>query len=44
MDAVFADVDRGISEGELQVPLDDLEALLGRPATDLEQAVKQALA
>ncbi|MCM0620064.1 SDR family oxidoreductase [Nocardioides bruguierae] len=41
---VFADVDRGITEGELLVPATDLETLLGRPATGLEQAVKTALA
>ena len=44
LDAIFADVDRGIAEGELLVPVDDLESLLGRPATGLEQAVKEALA
>jgi NAD(P)H dehydrogenase (quinone) len=44
MDAVLADVDRGIAAGELLVPTTDLETLLGRPATDLRQAVKEALA
>ena len=44
MDAVLADVDRGIAAGELLVPTTDLERLLGRPATDLRQAVKEALA
>ena len=43
MDAVLADVDRGIAAGELLVPTRDLEALLGRPATDLRQAVEEAL-
>ncbi|CAN5222247.1 MAG: SDR family oxidoreductase [Nocardioides sp.] len=44
MDAVFADVDRGISEGELLVPTTDLEALLGRPVLAPEAAFRQALA
>ena len=43
MDAVLADIDRGIAAGELLVPTTDLETLLGRPATDLRQAVKEAL-
>ena len=43
MDAVLADVDRGIAAGELLVPTTDLETLLGRPATDLRQAVTEAL-
>jgi NAD(P)H dehydrogenase (quinone) len=42
--AVFADVDRGISEGELLVDPTDLAMLLGRPATPAATAVKAALA
>ena len=42
--AIFADVDRGIAGGELQVDPSDLAALLGRPATTLADAVKIALA
>jgi NAD(P)H dehydrogenase (quinone) len=42
--AVFADVDRGISEGELLVDPTDLATLLGRPATPAADAVKAALA
>jgi len=42
--AIFADVDRSISEGELYVDPTDLAALLGRPATPVAQAVKVALA
>jgi NAD(P)H dehydrogenase (quinone) len=42
--AVFADVDRGISEGELLVDPSDLAALLGRPATPAATAVTAALA
>ena len=41
--AVFADVDRGIAEGELRVDVTDLEALLGRPVTGLDAAVREAL-
>lgn len=41
--AVFADVDRGIADGELHVPETDLERLLGRPATRLRPAVAEAL-
>ena len=40
---VFADVDRAISAGELQVDPADLTALLGRPATPARDAVGQAL-
>ena len=43
MDAVFADVDRGIAAGELRVPEQDLEKLLGRPATPMRTAVEVAL-
>ena len=42
--AVFADVDRGIAEGELLVDPTDLATLLGRPATPAAEAVKAALA
>lgn len=42
--AVFADVDRGISEGELLVDPSDLATLLGRPATPAATAIKAALA
>jgi NAD(P)H dehydrogenase (quinone) len=42
--AVFADVDRGIAEGELLVDPTDLATLLGRPATPAATAVKEALA
>ncbi len=41
---IFADVDRGISEGELFVDTSDLETLLGRPATPAAEAVTIALA
>jgi NAD(P)H dehydrogenase (quinone) len=41
--AIFADVDRSISEGELYVDPTDLAALLGRPATPVADAVKVAL-
>lgn len=40
---VFADVHRATSEGALEVRGDDLERLLGRPATPLATAVKNAL-
>jgi NAD(P)H dehydrogenase (quinone) len=42
--AVFADGDRGIRDGELQVDPADLERLLGRPATPLADAVQADLA
>lgn len=42
--AVFADVDRAISQGELEVDPTDLAALLGRSATPAADAVKIALA
>ena len=42
--AIFADVDRAISQGELEVDPTDLDALLGRPATPAADAVKIALA
>jgi NAD(P)H dehydrogenase (quinone) len=40
---IFADVDRSISEGELDVDPTDLAALLGRPATPAADAIKIAL-
>ncbi|MDN4159879.1 NmrA family NAD(P)-binding protein [Nocardioides abyssi] len=43
MDAVLADVDRAIAAGELVVDPADLESLLGRPVTPLDEAVRQAL-
>ena len=42
--AVFADGDRGVRDGELEVDPADLERLLGRPATTLHEAVKADLA
>jgi NAD(P)H dehydrogenase (quinone) len=42
--AIFADVDRAISQGELEVDPTDLAVLLGRPATPAADAVKIALA
>jgi NAD(P)H dehydrogenase (quinone) len=41
---VFADVDRAIADGELQVPTTDLTTLLGNTPTPLEPALKEALA
>jgi NAD(P)H dehydrogenase (quinone) len=41
---VFSDVDRAISDGELDVDPQDLETLLGRPATSAADAVKIAVA
>lgn len=41
--AVFADVDRGIAAGELEVPTDDLARLLGRSPLPLRDAVAEAL-
>lgn len=41
--AVYADGDRGVADGELLVDSGDLERLLGRPATSLEDAVVAAL-
>ncbi|NMO57607.1 SDR family oxidoreductase [Actinoplanes sp. TBRC 11911] len=40
---IYADADRAASQGALHVPLADLEALLGRPATPLAEAVKASL-
>lgn len=42
--AVYADGDRGVARGELLVDSGDLERLLGRPATSLEDAVAAAVA
>jgi NAD(P)H dehydrogenase (quinone) len=41
---IFADVDRGIALGELYVDPADLASLLGRPATPVADAVKEAAA
>jgi NAD(P)H dehydrogenase (quinone) len=43
MAAVFADVDRAISAGELEVDPRDLDTLLGRPATPVAEAVTIAV-
>jgi NAD(P)H dehydrogenase (quinone) len=42
--AVFADGDRGVRDGELEVDPADLEQLLGRPATPLADSVQADLA
>jgi len=39
---VFADIDRGIANGDLHVTTGDLGRLLGRHTTTLEEAVRQA--
>ncbi len=41
--AVFADGDRGVADGELFVDPTDLEQLLGRPATPLADAARDAV-
>ena len=41
---IFSDVDRGIAAGELYVDPSDLTALLGRPATGVADAAREALA
>ena len=41
---IFSDVDRGIAAGELHVQGNDLETLLGRPATPVATAVANAVA
>ncbi|MGD9798738.1 MAG: SDR family oxidoreductase [Acidimicrobiia bacterium] len=41
---ILADSDRGAAQGELDVPPDDLQRLLGRPATTMAEAVTAALA
>ncbi|WP_200215272.1 SDR family oxidoreductase [Micromonospora coerulea] len=40
--AVLADGDRGLAQGELEVPVDDLAALLGRAPTTLAEAIRAA--
>jgi NAD(P)H dehydrogenase (quinone) len=40
---VLADSDRGAAQGELYVPIDDMEQLLGRPVTPLADAVRELL-
>ncbi|WP_250032019.1 SDR family oxidoreductase [Paractinoplanes maris] len=42
--AILADVDRAASQGALHVPREDLEKLLGRPATPLATSIKAELA
>ncbi|WP_182376894.1 SDR family oxidoreductase [Nocardioides sp. WS12] len=42
--AILADADQGLARGELYVETTDLEALLGRPATSLTDAVRSAAA
>jgi NAD(P)H dehydrogenase (quinone) len=42
--AVFADGDRGVSQGELLVDGNDLEGLIGRPPTPLADVVAAAVA
>jgi NAD(P)H dehydrogenase (quinone) len=44
MAVILADADRGAAKGELYVPVDDLEALLGRKVTPLADALRAALA
>jgi NAD(P)H dehydrogenase (quinone) len=41
---VYADADRAISQGALDIPAGDLATLLGRPATPLATAIKNGLA
>ncbi len=41
--AMFADGDRGVAQGELLVDSPDLEQLIGRPATPLADAVRDAV-
>ncbi|WP_433372777.1 SDR family oxidoreductase [Actinoplanes sp. CA-142083] len=40
---IFADSDRAASQGALDVPRTDLEALLGRPVTPLSTSIRNAL-
>lgn len=40
--AMLSDADQGLSRGELYVEKTDLESLLGRPATSLDDAVRAA--
>ena len=42
--AVFADGDRGVADGELHVPGNDLERLIGRAPTSVSDAVAGAVA
>jgi NAD(P)H dehydrogenase (quinone) len=42
--AVYADGDRGVADGELFVPSDDLRELIGRAPTSLDEAVAAAAA
>ncbi|WP_250000647.1 SDR family oxidoreductase [Actinoplanes sp. M2I2] len=42
--AVYADSDRAASHGALFVPVDDLQALIGRPVTPLASSIKAELA
>ena len=42
--AVLADSDRGLSEGALFTDSGDLSRLIGRPTTDVETALRAALA
>ncbi|MFC4148581.1 SDR family oxidoreductase [Micromonospora mangrovi] len=41
--ALLADGDRGLAQGELEAPGDDLASLLGRPPTGLAEAIRAAL-
>jgi NAD(P)H dehydrogenase (quinone) len=41
---ILADSDRGAAQGDLYVPADDIEKLLGRPVTPLADAVRSLLA
>ena len=41
--AFLADADRGLAQGELYVESDDLDRLIGRPATPLADAIRAAL-
>jgi len=43
MDAILADTDRAIRDGELYVDSGDLSRLIGRPTTSLQDAVRAAL-
>jgi NAD(P)H dehydrogenase (quinone) len=40
---MVADIDRAVSEGNLEVHTGDLSRLIGRPTTPLAAAVKAAL-
>lgn len=43
MAAIYADADRGIADGELQVDSGELSRLIGRPTTSLESVIAAAL-